>query len=102
MKDNQTKIMPSRTSGGKELRSSYAFGSPTVLNQLVTPPHVDHPHMSHELDDATSEVNHDTISTHVQTQTVPLIELLYAHIARAKTAARTTSVFTQRGRDDAV
>ena len=84
MKYTRTKIVPSRTRGGKELPSSSAFDSPTVLNQLVTPPHVDRPDMSHELDDATSEINDDTTATLDETETVPLNELLDAHIAKAR------------------
>ena len=49
LKDNQTKIVPSRMRGGKELPSSSAFDSPTILNQLVTPSPVDHPDMSMSL-----------------------------------------------------
>ena len=82
--DNRTKIVPSRTRGGKELPSSSAFDSPSVLNQLVTPPPVYRPDMSHELDDATSEINDETIATHVETKTVPLNELLDAHLAKAR------------------
>ena len=84
LKDNLTKITPSRTRAGKELPSSSAFDSPTVLNQLITPPPVDRPDMSHELDDTTSEINDDTIATHVETKNVPLNELLDAHLAKAR------------------
>ena len=84
LKDTLTKIVPSRMRGGKELPSSSAFYSPSVLNQLVTPPPVDRPDMSHELDDATSEINDDTIATHVETENVPLNELLDAHLAKAR------------------
>ena len=84
LKDDRTKIVPSRTRGGKGLPSSSAFDSPSVLNKLVTPPPVDGPDMSHELDNATSVINDETIATHVETEPVPLNELLDAHIAKAR------------------
>ncbi|KAI5005758.1 hypothetical protein ZWY2020_033001 [Hordeum vulgare] len=65
-----------------ELPSSSAFDWPAILNQLVTPPPVDRPDMSHELDDAATEINYDTIATHVETEIVPVSELHDAHIAR--------------------
>ena len=37
LKDTKTKIVPSRMRGGKELPSSSALDSPSVLSKLVTP-----------------------------------------------------------------
>ena len=84
LKDTRTKIIPSKTRGGKELPSSFAFDSPTVLNPLVTPPPIDRPDMSHELDDATCKINDNTTAIVDETEIVPLDELLDAHIAKAR------------------
>ena len=54
------------------------------MNQLVTPPPVDRPDKPHELDDATSKINDATTSTIDETKTMPLNELLDAHIAKAR------------------
>ena len=37
LKDAKTKILPSTTRGGKELPSSSALDSPSVLSKLVKP-----------------------------------------------------------------
>ena len=37
-KDAKTKIYPSKTRGGKELPSSSALDSPSVISKLATPP----------------------------------------------------------------
>ena len=37
LKDAKTKIYPSKTRGGKELPSSSALDSPTVISKLATP-----------------------------------------------------------------
>ena len=37
LKDAKTKIFPSKTRGGKELPSSFALDSPSVLSKLATP-----------------------------------------------------------------
>ena len=39
LKDPKTKIFPSRTRGGKELPSSFALDSPSVMSKFATPPH---------------------------------------------------------------
>ena len=57
LKDHRTKIVPSRTRGGKELPSSSALDSPDVLNKLVTPPPAINPDMSQVIDDATLAMN---------------------------------------------
>ena len=61
LKDEKTKIYPSTTRGGKELPSSSALDSPSVLSKLVTPKHASaiNSDMSHVINDATSAM-HDT------------------------------------------
>ena len=55
LKDERTKIFPSTTRGGKELLSSSALDSPSVLSKLATPKpaSVINSDMSHVIDDAT-------------------------------------------------
>ena len=57
LKDQRTKIFPSTTRGGKELPSSSALDSPSVLSKLVTPTPAIHSDMSHVIDDATSALH---------------------------------------------
>ena len=74
LKDAKTKIYPSTTRGGKELPSSSALDSPSVLSKLATPkPAAIHSDMSHVIDDATSAM-HDTYdeTTSMLDTTVPL------------------------------
>ena len=54
LKDKRTKIFPSTTRGGKELPSSSALGSPSVLSKLATPTPAIDSDMSHVIDDAIS------------------------------------------------
>ena len=64
LKDAKTKIYPSETRGGKELPSSSALDSPSVISKLATPPHAINPDMSQVIDDATSmNATHDDAST---------------------------------------
>ena len=51
-KDGKTKIYPSKTRGGKELPSSSALDSPSVVSKLATPPHAINPDISQVIDDA--------------------------------------------------
>src|SRR3989337_707882 len=85
LKDTRTKIVPSKTRGGKELPSSSALDSPSVLSKLVTPPPAINSDMSQVIDDATSAMNdtYDDASTLLD-KTVPLGELLDEHLARAR------------------
>ena len=53
LKDDKTKIYPSTTRGGKELPSSSALDSPSVLSKLATPTPAIDSDMSHVIDDAT-------------------------------------------------
>ena len=65
LKDAKTKIFPSKMRGGKELPSSFALDSPSVISKLATPPHATNPNMSQVIDDATSAMNnaYDDAST---------------------------------------
>ena len=78
-------IFPSKTRGGKELPSSSALDSPSVISKLATPPHAINPDMSQVIDDATSAMNdtHDDASTLLD-DNVPLGEFLDEQLARAK------------------
>ena len=61
LKDERTKIFLSTTRGGKELPSSSALDSPSVMSKLATPEpdSAINSNMSHVIDDATSTM-HDT------------------------------------------
>ena len=87
LKDEKTKIYPSTTRGGKELPSSSALDSPSVLSKLATPKPATtiNSDMSHVIDDATSAM-HDTYdeTTSMLDTTVPLGEFLDEHLARAR------------------
>ena len=54
LKDQRTKIFPSTMRGGKELPSSSALDSPSVMNKLATPKPANamNSDMSHVIDDA--------------------------------------------------
>ena len=75
LKDPRTKIYPSTTRVGKELPSSSALDSPSVLSKLATPKPASaiNSDMSHVIDDATSAM-HDTYdeTTSMPDSTVPL------------------------------
>ena len=87
LKDEKTKIYPSTTSGGKELPSSSALDSPSVLSKLATPKPASaiNSDMSHVIDDATSAL-HDTYdeTTSMLDNTVPLGEFLDEQLARVR------------------
>ena len=84
LKDQRTKIFPSTTRGGKELPSSSALDSPSVLSKLATPtPSIDS-NMSHVIDDATSTMNDAYDTTSMLDDTMPLGEFLDEHLARAR------------------
>ena len=63
-KDAKSKILPSTTRGGKELPSSLALDSPSVISKLATPKPATaiHYDMSHVIDDATSAMHDETTS----------------------------------------
>src|SRR3954465_7805345 len=87
LKDAKTTIYPSTTRGGKELPSSSALDSPSVMSKLATPKPASaiRSDMSHVIDDATSAM-HDTYdeTTSMPDITVPLDEFLDEQIARAR------------------
>ena len=84
LKDAKTKIYPSTTRGGKELPSSSALGSPSVISRLATPKPTTamNSDISHVIDDATSSM-HDTYdeTTSMLDTTVPLGEFLDEQLA---------------------
>ena len=87
LKDAKTKILPSTTRGGKELPSSLALDSPSVISKLVTPKPATamNSGMSHVIDDATSAMRDtDDETTSMLDTTVPLGEFLDEQIARAR------------------
>ena len=87
LKDERTKIFPLTTRGGKELPSSSALDSPSILSKLATPKPATalNSNMSHVIDDATSAM-HDTCdeTTSVLDNTVLLGEFFDEQLARAK------------------
>ena len=87
LKDAKTTIYPSTTRGGKELPSSSALDSPSVLSKLATPTPASaiRSDMSHVIDDATSAM-HDAYdeTTSVRDTTLPLGEFLDEQLARAR------------------
>ena len=87
LKDGRTKIFPSTTRRGKELPSSSALDSPSVLSKLATPKPATatNSDMSHVIDDATSAM-HDAYdeTTSMLDNTVPLGEFLGEQIARLR------------------
>ena len=84
LKDDRTTILPSTTRGGKELPSSSALDSPSVMNRLATPKPATamNSDMSHVIDDATSAMHDETTS--MLDTTVPLGEYLDEQLARVR------------------
>ena len=87
LKDAKTTIYSSTTRGGKELPSSSALDSPSVLSKLATPKpaFAINSDTSHIIDDAISAM-HDTYdeTTSMLDTTVPLSEFLDEQISRAR------------------
>ena len=87
LKDERSKIFPSTMRGGKELPSSSALDSPSVLSKLATPKPASTINfdMSHVIDDATSAL-HDTYdeTTSVCDTTFPLGEFQDEQLARVR------------------
>ena len=79
LKDAKTTIYPSTTRGGKELPSSSALDSPSVMSNLATPKPASaiRSDMLHVIDDATYAI-HDTYdeTTSMVDTTMPLGEFL--------------------------
>ena len=71
--------------GGKELPSSSALDSPSVLSKLATPTPAIDSDMSHVIDDVASTMNDAYDATTLLDKTVPLGELLNEHLARIRT-----------------
>ena len=84
LRDPKTKIYPSTTRGGKELPSSSALDSPSVMSKFVTPTPASaiRSDMSHVIDDATSAMHDETTS--VLDTTLPLGEFLDEQLARVR------------------
>jgi hypothetical protein len=103
LKDTKTKIIPSRTRGGKELPSSSALDSPSVLSKLATPQHAINSDMSHVIDDTTSALNdtHDDASTMLD-NAVPLGDFLAEQIAKAKEIENAKNVETLENYDSPI
>ena len=74
LKDEEAKIYPSTTRVGKELPSSSALDSPSVMSKFATPTPVIDSDMLHVIDDATSAMHDETTS--VCHTTLPLGEFL--------------------------
>ena len=73
------------TRGGKELPSSSALDSPSVLSKFATPAPAINSDMSHVIDDATSAMhNAYDESTSMLDNTVPLGEFLDEQLARVR------------------
>ena len=85
LRDPKTKIYPSTTRGGKELPSSSALDSPSILSKLAIPTHAIDSDRSHVIDNATSAL-HDTYdeTTSMLDTTVPLGEFLDEQLARVR------------------
>ena len=87
LKDDRTTILPSTTRGGKELPSSSALDSPSIISRLATPKPATamNSDMSHVIDDATSAM-YDTYdeTTSMLDTTVSLGEFLDEQLARAR------------------
>ncbi|KAI4991297.1 hypothetical protein ZWY2020_039668 [Hordeum vulgare] len=66
LKDPKTKVLPSTTRGGKELPSSCALDSPSVMSKFVTSPPARNLDMSHVLDDA-----YDATARYAMLDTMP-------------------------------
>ena len=80
-KDPKTKVLPSTTRTGKELPSSSALDSPSVMSKFATPLPARNFDMSPMLDDATSVV-HDACDDALLDTDLPLGAFLDAQIAR--------------------
>ena len=103
LKDEKTKIYPSTTRGGKELPSSSALDSPSVLSKLATPKPASaiNSDMSHVIDDATSAM-HDTYdeTTSMPDTTMPLNDFLEERLARAREIENIESDDTDESDDE--
>ena len=85
LKDDKTKIYPSTTRGGKDLPSSSALDSPSLLSKLPTPKPATaiNSDMSHVIDDTTSAM-HDAYDETTFMLDNTLGELLDEQLVRAR------------------
>ena len=80
-RDPKTNVLPSTMRTGKELPSSSALDSPSVMSKFATPPPARNFDVSHVLDDATSAI-HDACDDALLDTALPLGAFLDAQIAR--------------------
>ena len=103
LKDDRTTILPSTMRGGKELPSSLALDSPSIMSKLATPKPATamNSHMSHVVDDDTSAM-HDTYdeTTSMLDTTVPLGEFLDEQIARSREREIITPEYNDESDDE--
>ena len=103
LRDPKTKMYPSTTRGGKELLSSSALDSPSVMSKLATPTPASaiRSGMSHVIDDATSAM-HDTYDETISMPdtTVPLSDFLDEKLARAREIENIESGDTDESDDE--
>ena len=103
LKDNKSKIYPSTTRGGKELPSSSALDSPSIMSKFATPTpaFAIRSDMSHVIDDATSAM-HDTYdeTTSMLDTTVPLSDFLDEQLVRAREIENIESDDTDESDDE--
>src|SRR6187399_2511631 len=90
LKDSKIKILPSTTRGGKELPSSSAVDSPSVMSKLATPTPAIESDMPYVLDDATYAMYDKTTS---MPDTVPLGEFLDEQIAKVRESANLDDIY---------
>lgn len=89
-KDPRTKVLPSTMRAGKELSSSSALDSPSVMTKCATPPPARNLDMSLVLDDATSAA-HDAYDDAMLDTALPLGAFLHEPIARVAAICDDTS-----------
>ena len=89
-KDPRTEVLPSTTRTGKELPSSSALDSPSVMSKFATPPPARNFDVSPVLDDATSPI-HDACDDALLDTALPLGAFLDAQIARVAARCDDTS-----------
>ena len=103
LKDAKTTIYPSTMRGGKELPSSSALDSPSVMSKLATPKPAStiRSDMSHVIDDATSAI-HDTYdeTTSMLDTIVPFGEFMDEQLARAREIENIESDYDDESDDE--
>ena len=103
LKDAKTTIYPSTTRGGKELPSSSALDSPSVMSKLTTPKPASaiRSDMSHVIVDAISAM-HDTYdeTTSMPDTTMPLSDFLEERLARAREIENIESDYEDESDDE--